>query len=71
MHTPSNTEPDPSLDEARDIAMSRYDLSSSGALAFFGRLARHHRVELRVVTAAIVAAAVARRAAARNSRPPS
>jgi len=58
---------DPSLNEARDVAMARYDLSAPGALALFTRLARRHTVDVRVVTAAIVAAAVARRAAGRGA----
>jgi AmiR/NasT family two-component response regulator len=52
---------DPSIGEAREIAMERYGLTEPGALALLARLARHHRVELRVVAAAMVAAAVARR----------
>lgn len=55
------------IDEASAIAMDRYELSQPKALALLVRLARHHRVELRVVAAAIIAAAVARRRAAEKS----
>ena len=49
--------------EASAIAMERYDMSESRALAFLTRLAHRHKVELQVVAVAVVAAAVARRAA--------
>lgn len=61
--------PDPAMGEASAIAMERYDLTEPGALALLTRLARRHKVELRVVTAAVVAAAVARRAAVRTGSP--
>ena len=50
------------VDEARAIAMERYELTEGGAVALLGRLARRHRVELQVVALAVIAAAVARRA---------
>jgi hypothetical protein len=56
---------DREIEEASSIAMDRYELSRSRALALLVRLARRHHVELRVVAAAIVAAALARREAER------
>ena len=56
------------IDEANAIAMDRYDLDQAGASALMSRLARHHKVDLRIIAAAIIAAALARRrlAAART-----
>jgi AmiR/NasT family two-component response regulator len=58
-------EQDASIGEAGAIAMERYDLTEPRALALLARLARRHKVDVRVVAAAIIAAALARRRAAR------
>ena len=49
------------IDEANAIARDRYDLDQAGASALMSRLALHHKVELRIIAAAIIAAALARR----------
>ena len=47
--------------EASAIAMDRYEISESGAVALLGRLARFYNVTVPVMAAAVIAAAVARR----------
>ena len=53
------------VEQASSIAMDRYELSHHRALGLLTRLAHHHKVDLRVVAAAVVAAAIARRNAQR------
>lgn len=64
-HAPDLDPSGNTVEQASSIAMDRYELSHRRALGLLTRLARHHKVELRVVAAAIVAAAIARRNAAR------
>lgn len=52
---------DEAVNEATAIAMDRYDMSETSARGVLGRVARRHKVELRVVALAVIAAAVARR----------
>jgi AmiR/NasT family two-component response regulator len=53
---------DRAVAEATGIGMERWGMTEASTLGVLARIARHRKVELRVVALAVIAAAVARRA---------